>query len=888
MFKGIGILVSHTHWDREWYLTFQEYRMRLLKVMDKLLRVLEEVPEFKSFTLDGQTAVLEDFLEVAPEKASLIRRYVSEGRLLIGPWFTQPDESLASPEALVRNLLIGHRMAAMYGSVMKVGYLPDTFGHVPQLPQILHGFDIDNFVFMRGMGDEAEELGIEFLWEAPDGSQVIAVHMPYGYCNLNLYHYDADIWRSPEGWLSAFLRVYDNPPKIDPEHVCDRISKLIEALLPRAKSGAVLLMNGCDHQPPQPEVLNALRIFKAKHPEFTIRHGTLADYIALVRRVKDKLKVYRGELRGAKYHFLLVGVLSSRIYLKQLNYRSQLLLEHYAEPLSLWAYLLGKRYPHALLLSAWKRVLRNHAHDSIYGSGTDPVHKENEVRFHQAIEIASNIAHDAAEFLLSYVKAPMEGSLRVLVYNPLNWLRTDAVTLLLPALEEDEEYRLVDETGTEHPVQQVRPASYWGDLSEFIFTARDVPSCGFKVFSLIKRKKTESEPQALRAGPHFIENEYFRVEADPQRGGALRIIDKRYGRILEDFNVFVDEADAGDEYNYSPPKGEDVPILSTDFEAEIETHVGLVGAIMKVNVVMKVPKGLEGQKRSSVLVDLPIVTEVRLYTGIPRIDIFTTVDNTAEDHRLRVRFPTGLVSDICHVDGHFYVLSRPVKPVSKGEDWVERPPTTHPQLFWVDVSDGKYGVMLANRGLPEYEAKEENGITLYLTLIRAVGWLSRGDLLTRKGHAGPGIPVPEAQCKRKLTFEYSIIPHEGDWLSSKAYKVAREFAIPLLYVTSTSTSSRQGELAPVNSLLSLEPDALILTAVKKAEDSDNIVLRFYNVSGRHERAKLSLGFDIEKAWLANLNETPIASIKTESKREIELDVAPYKIITLLLKPIKRT
>jgi len=195
--QAVAIVVSHTHWDRAWYLPFEKFRIRLVRLTEKLLRILRENPRF-TFTFDGQTVVLEDVLQVRPEWEAELKEHISAGRILVGPWYVLPDEFLVSGEALLRNLLIGHRIAQRFGRVMKVGYIPDPFGHIAQLPQILNGFGLDTFLFMRGMGDEGEELGSEFWWVAPDGeSKVLAHHQITSYCNAAHLGYvfdeDADL-----------------------------------------------------------------------------------------------------------------------------------------------------------------------------------------------------------------------------------------------------------------------------------------------------------------------------------------------------------------------------------------------------------------------------------------------------------------------------------------------------------------------------------------------------------------------------------------------------------------------------------------------------------------------------------------------------------------------
>jgi len=259
------LFVSHTHWDREWYLPFQGFRYRLVKSIDLLLDILRSDPRFHSFMLDGQSCVLEDYLEIRPEREHELRKWIEAGRILVGPSYIQPDEFIVGEESLVRNLLIGIRIARRHGRVMLAGYYPDIFGHTAQLPQILRGFGIDSFFFMRGMGDEGEELGVEFRWRAPDGSEVLASHLRRGYCNAV------------------------NFPS-EPEKMLKKVEDWKRSILPYSKTGIILAMNGCDHQPPQktiPDILEKLQELLKK--EAKVEHGTLLDYLEELRKIADQV-----------------------------------------------------------------------------------------------------------------------------------------------------------------------------------------------------------------------------------------------------------------------------------------------------------------------------------------------------------------------------------------------------------------------------------------------------------------------------------------------------------------------------------------------------------------------------------------------------------------------
>ncbi len=315
-------IISHTHWDREWYLTYEQFRLRLVGLVDRLLDLLESQPDFQYFHLDGQTIVLEDYLEMRPQHEPRLRRLIADGRILIGPWYDMPDEFLVSGEVARAQSRARPSPRAPFGTPMPVGYLPDLFGHVGQMPQILRNFGLDNAILWRGFGGPKAE----YWWQAPDGSRVLMMHLPpQGYCNATRVH-------------------------LKPELMIDRATRAIEAESARTATGEVLLMNGVDHVEPHPVIPELARQLSATLGT-PVRHSTLPAYVDAVRAAVSNgsgasLDVIEGELRGGEeYANLLPGVFSARVYLKQANARVQTLLEQRAEPLATFAWMLGAPYP---------------------------------------------------------------------------------------------------------------------------------------------------------------------------------------------------------------------------------------------------------------------------------------------------------------------------------------------------------------------------------------------------------------------------------------------------------------------------------------------------------------------------------------------------------------
>jgi alpha-mannosidase len=238
-------IVSHTHWDREWYEPFQVFRARLVRCIDQLLAIFETDSDYQYFMLDGQTIVLEDYLEVRPEREQILRDLVIAGKLDIGPWYILPDEFLVSGEALIRNLQRGIRLARDFGNTMKAGYIPDPFGHISQMPQILRGFDLNTAILRRGLADEPTEL----WWQAPDGTRVLLCYLRNSYDNL------AFVPRDPAGFIEA-------------------LEEQRASLTPHTLTENLLLMNGTDHMEPWRTCLTSSKRrvnTYTMHKSFTLR-----------------------------------------------------------------------------------------------------------------------------------------------------------------------------------------------------------------------------------------------------------------------------------------------------------------------------------------------------------------------------------------------------------------------------------------------------------------------------------------------------------------------------------------------------------------------------------------------------------------------------------------
>ncbi|OUM98144.1 MAG: hypothetical protein BAA04_03595 [Firmicutes bacterium ZCTH02-B6] len=929
-------VVPHTHWDREWYEPFQVFRARLVRVLDHAIGVLGRDTRFRRFVLDGQAVILEDYLEARPEREPDIRRLVQDGRLRIGPWYVLADEFLVSPEALIRNLSIGRRVAQRFGRPMPVGYTPDPFGHIAQLPLILHGFGLDAAVFQRGVGDEAERLGLEFIWEASDGSSVLAIQLPATYSAVaGLGHatwdyeeggaYDADL---AVRHVRTILFGDVDPPDELPFWLKLPFSRLRgDGLAGRSRSQALLLPNGTDHLYLQEDLPDVIEELARALPQVDWVLGDLEEYLDRVRETAGPLERYRGEFRGSRYHHILSGVLSSRAYLKQANDRAQQLLERYAEPLVALARAAGGYDASALLEQAWKLLIKNHFHDSICGCSVDAVHREMVSRFASVTQIGETEARRALARLVGgtlpgVVPEPAPEA-TLAVFNPLPYARESVVsyTVYVPEGMGDA-VSVLDPSGCPLPVQREVETVFAHGRSDrrvdrvTLMAAVPMPALGVSCLKVaaaadaavtgqVAAAASEAgagaqtdfwavapDPAGLAASKadvrvdhHALENEYLRFELGPE-GPVL--IDKATKRRHVLRLRFEDVADAGDSYDFSPLPG-DAPIVidRPAAPARIVRPGPVVGALA-AEYRFSVPARLSADRsRREGLVELPVEVVFQLERGARALHVYVSLDNTAEDHRLRLVVSSGVQADYVWAGDSFVWLRRPVRP-PKGEGWYQKPQPTAPMRHAVAVSSGEAGFAVMARGLKEYEAiPTASGVDLAVTLLRCVGWLSRDDLLSRPEGAGPSLPVPEAQCLGTHRFELALMPFSGPYWQSPLLRELDAFVTPpMAQAVVLRPAADRGEAraaagaspAPAapsdtgGSFLEVS-SPLLLSALKPADERDSVIVRIWNPAPEPVEGWIRIGRGRPAVYAVRLDETRLGEERLALDADGRLRVA---------------
>ena len=905
-------LVPHTHWDREWYRPFQSFRMQLVDLVDRVLDMLEAEPDF-AFTLDGQLATIDDYLEIRPEQAERIAGHVRAGRLAIGPWQILMDEFLVSGETLVRNLETGWRRALDFGEPMRVGYLPDMFGHVAQMPQILRRAGLADAVVWRGIPSAVDRHA--FRWEAPDGSWVRAEYLPSGYGNA--------------------AGMFAVPDRLDA--AADRF---LEWARPWFGDDPVLAMYGTDHTAPVPELTELVSRLNEVHESSQLEIGTLATYVASAPPLTDDGPCWRGELRSGARANVLMGVASARIDIKQAAGRAETLLERYAEPLTA-LHVARDAWPAQFLGLAWGKVIENSAHDSICGCSIDPVVDQVLVRFAEAEQIATTLTRRATAALAARVP---RGALTVV--NPSPTPRSGVIESELAVPEEWELVALELPDGTRVATQELArkdpilfDASLRGDEVDDLFRrfhGREVFDHawnGYRIEGKTLTLEVDDDPD-----PAWLDVEELRAEVTaallsaPSETWQVRIVARARrtlvasipapalgwtaarpvegrGELADPVHVdgrtasnglvsvavaedgtlsletpdgvaasgvgrIVDGGDFGDSYNYAPPATDAVVKKPTSVSVDVELS-GPVRGRLTVTRSYDWPVGmvLDGSARVTETEPTRVVMEVELRAGEPFVRIGVAFVNHSDDHRVRFHAPLPRRSERSHAEGQFAVVERGMDPEG---GYREEPLATYPAHGWIDA--GGLAILLDH--LVEYELGP-GGRELAITLQRSIGLISRNDNPYRLDPAGPEIAIPHAQMRGPRRISFALYPHDGGWTDGAVAEVAERYRHQLLAWHGTSTDA---EAWPPDGAgddaLRIEGDSVDLSSLRR-RDGDWLEVRIVNLAGAPRRAVLHGG--LREAREADLRGAPGASLPLDDGGSLPLDLGPAEIRTVQIR-----
>jgi glycosyl hydrolase family 38 len=833
-------VVAHTHWDREWYRPFESFQSRLIDVMDDVIALLERDRCYTHFLLDGQMAALDDYLAVRPDAAGTVADLASSGRLVLGPWYVLMDEFCVSGETIVRNLQLGLRTAEIYGGSQAVGYLPDMFGHVAQMPQILRQAGLGHAVVWRGVPSSVDRTG--FWWVAPDGSTVRAEYLPVGYANGAFLPPDAPSLlrrtQAHEAEVADFLGSASNP---------------------------LLLLNGGDHHGPQPGMPELLVVANSQQDRYRFRQTSLETYLSAAPT--QGLPAWTGELRSGARASILMGVISNRVDVKVAAAIAERTLERLAEPLAaLW--LLPELWPARPLEQAWLAMIRNSAHDSICACSADEVGRAVLHRYDMATALGSDVVADAVAIaeVATVADAPI-------VVNPSPRNRSGLIELVLPGSEPPVGAQLLQSApaateerigtgadlarilgelardgwlgevgrvddikvesgadGVEIDIRQdeaCRPspsvayasAEAWAtagaarDLplsvrvhrrasQRVAVIARDVPGYGWAAW-----EPSILDDHPVHVGARRLDNKLVRVEVDNETG-AFSI------NGLAGFDRLVDGGDDGDTYNYSPPLHDTVVDRPESVEVELVEAGPVRGRLWlrrRYQWPSRVSAGVRvGQEA------VEVVTTLELRAGEALVRVTVELDNPCRDHRLRAVFPLPDPADRAVAECAFSTVER--ADAEGGPH--EFPLATFPSRRFVMAG----GLTVTHEGLLEYELID-GGSALALTLLRATGVLSKPAPTYRPNAAGPPLALKDAQLLGPRRARYALALHDSD-----PWALADQAWTPMLVGRGSGT----GTLPPTGSRLSVE--GAEVSALYRREG--HLEIRVFNPSDREAAVRI--------------------------------------------------
>ena len=919
-------IVSYSHWDREFRFDFETTRMWFVRLMDNLLSIMRSKPGFKHFLLDGQFGLVDDYLEIRPEKEDELRRLAAAGRLHVGPWYSLPDSSSIHGESLVRNLMIGLRKSREFGGVMELGYNVFSFGQIAQLPQIYAGFGIDAIIFYKNMNRKRSRYD-EFIWEAPDGTRALASrlgrdarwnfffagHIPIVY-DRDPWHKD---WQFKWGDLgktfhlcepanyAGFHFVTDPDTTFYPEKIREGFERTINALEDTAAPEHLLFFDGTDFTEPHPlipEIIEAAN--EELGDEYEIIHSTLTDYVAAIRPLlagRD-IAVVAGEMKDGPEGSVHTDVCSIHPELKRANSLAENLLFRLAEPFATAAWIDGEAYPATHIEKALMHLFKAQAHDSLHGVGPAEMVDDVSGRLLQAGSIAENIAVKSFQSIAAKINtaAAQDTDLFVAVFNGSPFPRTEVVEAYVDVPRDRSVDHLIIEdpdgsvmpmyllereetrAGIYHPRSRNMP--FYVNRFRVLFEAKDVPAIGYKAFK-VKWAERELYPyphedfepvripyETLATGPRSASNEFIELEIAPD--GTFQIVDKATGKGFAGLNYFLDNGESGSLYGHVAPELDRV-ITSQGSPARISLVLNTpLMAKFQIDIIMSLPCCFDKatRTRSSVEVDVPIMSEITIRRGSPVIEVVTTVDNKAKDHFLRVCFPTGLQADFTHTGGVFDVTAYSTKASREGE-WRGHELARHQQHTFMDISNGEHGLAILNDTLRDYEVVDVGSGTIAQSIVRSVPLRIPVD--NRLWMEYPG--DDSAQSLGTHTTRYGLLLHEGTWQNARACEHAAAFCTPL---RAAQIGRQEGSLPCCRSFLEVKGDNLILSAFKKTEDRDSAIARIYNPANEAIEAEVAASAPVSEAWLVSLNEDRLDGIELTAAGTVRILVPPKKILSI--------
>ena len=873
-------IVSHTHWDREWYFTIEDSNILLIENLQKVIDTLEEKPEFSSYAFDAQASIIDEFLKINPESKGNLKKLIEDKRIFVGPWYTQTDTLLVHKESMIRNLLYGTSICESFGHSMNNGYLPDTFGQNQYLPSIFKEFDIDYSIVKRGIYSNEINGDVNFKWKSPDGKEVKSNYMILGY--------------SP----GEFIEDSD-------EYIEKIFLPLIKKLEKTNKnSDNLLFLVGGDQNLIKDNLAEIIKTINSKVEDYEV---ILSDFETFMEETwkEDKFStILEGELRGTEAQRVHRTIGSMRYDIKKLNSEIENNILNILEPLATIGMQFGIDYPQQWLDYMWKQLFDAHAHDSIGGCNSDDTNGEVVNRLKKVDRISKGLINLLKKRITHGISKSLEKDNILVLFNTNSKINSSLKNSVIFTKEKNFELNdlpgnkvifdivsqeyisggkkiIVTETGD---VEIELPGYYRSELLIKI----DVPSMGWLTL-LVNEISNIEEKEKVSKEKIKIQNENIEIEVVKNR---LNIT--KFNSTIEDFLTFEDCGDYGDSYDFSPLKG-DQPLLIKDLEV-LEVNRNKFNETLTVSHIIYLPKDLEERKEEKFTTELKIFTTLELRKGENLVRIKHDLENTVKDHRIRILFKTDFKNiHESFSDSGFSIISHPIVE-KRMENWrengyVEAPVPIYNMENTAFLRDENKVFGVITEGLKEYEILKDN--TFALTLYRGIGLLGRDNLVWRPNRASginnTVVRTPNGQLLGDLEFDYAIYFEEDTNIHNIYQNIEKFISKSYTYQKQSlnsfeerlerfSISYADNTLPTDYSLFEIKNNKVYTSVCKKAHREEKITIRVFNPSDKVEKFDI-VGEKVEKIELVQLNEKH-NKILTDS---ITINPKSYKTFLLSIK-----
>ncbi len=873
-------VVPHTHWDREWFFTSDQAKVYLLKDLKDVLDHLEASGQYGSFLLDGQSSLIEDYLNWRPQERNRVEKLVKEKKLILGPWYTQTDQYLASGESIINNLRIE------LGGHMNIAYVPDSFGQESSMPQIYQQLGIDDAVLYRGFSlDDTKQS--EFTWQGEDGSEISVFRMACGY----------------------FIGGVVDETKLAQLMTEEPFKTVVD----QASTDNVLFPNGSDMAPLRfdlPEFIE--RLNQANKGKFTFEVASLEDYITAVKEANPELRLITGEQDCGQDMRVHKSISSSRADLKALNTKLQNYLANVVEPVLALGSYFGLPYPAKTLEDLWKKMAKNAAHDSMGNCVSDRVNADIKARYQKVEDIATALVEVTLRQISTGVKNDGH-PITLTVFNTLPVERGGVVSKRIYSPSRN--FKIQDYNGQNIPfeitavkdvTELITSSTIQLDPGQAIYLPEKVyqldvnmqlasiPAFGYKQLSILSEQDQEIDLPTRQTGTK-IENEFYQISVNVD--GSLDILDKLNNHLYRKQAILEENGDDGDSYNYSPAK-QDLVSYSTAQPHRSQCIQNALSSKLIIDYDFSVPSDLAARAKGLTDVKMPTQMIVTLDRESKLIKFELNVDNRLpKSHRLCIDFDSEVVTNTSIADIQFGTIKRPLTKKQALRDWhqnqgawQEKPISINTVQSFVAMSDDERGLALIPQGVREYECIGKDNATIRLTVFRTYGMLGKRDLLYRPGRASGDetVPTPEAELNQHLSFELAMTTMQTGYDQAALASEVKAFETPLqVYQYAEFLNGRltfpfnpvKRTADPELSLFKTD-NQLVISTVEQTEEGTGYQMRLYNPLFHPVGDKITFNKQPQVVQLVDLLGNKIADLEVDNRTVVLPEIDHAKFMTV--------